>query len=216
MTGGSREMDDGRAAAEAARDGMFGDLVRVRKFVLHVEESLHEFGPPAARPQLKGYVAAVARNPYAGRYVEDILPLMEQLKPMGVAMAKRLMAALGGAGEIVAYGKAAIVGENGELEHAALWHEPGGYGMRRLMARSAAIVPSTKKVGGPGCAIDVPIAHANAAYVRSHFDTVTCSLNDAPRADEIVWIQSMANGPRVHARSGGLEDRDVVGEDGLR
>ncbi len=209
-------MEDAETAEGAAPGGDFGDLVKVRKFALHVEEVFHEFGPPAETPQLKGYVAAVARNPYAGRYVEDILPLMEQLKPMGGAMARRLMAALGGPGRIVSYGKAAIVGENGELEHAALWHEPGGYGMRRLIERSAAIVPSTKKVGGPGCAIDVPIGHANAAYVRSHFDTVVCSVSDAPRAGEIVWIQAMATGPRVHSRSGGLEDRDAVGEDGLR
>lgn len=209
-------MDDARTAEVTAPGGDFGPLVKVRKFAIYVEETLHEFGPPADPPQLKGCIAAVTHNPYAGRYVEDILPLMEQLKPMGIEMAKRLMAALGGAGRIAAYGKAAIVGENGELEHAALWHEPGGYGMRQLMDRSAAIVPSTKKVGGPGCAIDVPVGHANAAYVRSHFDTVVCSVNDAPRANEIVWIQSMSTGPRIYSRSGGLEDRDVVGEDGLR
>lgn len=209
-------MDDARMAREDAPGGDFGELVKIRKFVTHVEEVLHEFGPPPETPQLKGYVAAVTRNPYAGRYVEDILPLMEQLRPMGTEMARRLMAALGGADRIVAYGKAAVVGENGELEHAALWHDPGGYGMRQLMEKSAAIVPSTKKVGGPGCAIDTPIAHANAAYVRSHFDTIVCSVNDAPRADEIVWIQSMATGPRVHARAGGLRHEEAVGEDGLR
>lgn len=209
-------MDDGKAAITTTAEGDFGDLVKVRKFVLHYEEVLHEFGPPAEIPQLKGYVAAVTHNPYAGKYVQDILPLMEQLKPMGLEMAKKLMAILGGAENIVAYGKAAIVGENGELEHAALWHEPGGYGMRQLMEKSAAIVPSTKKVGVPGCAIDVPIAHANAAYVRSHFDTVVCSINDAPRANEIVWIQSMATSPRIYSRSGGLKDEDVKGDDGLR
>lgn len=209
-------MDDARIAEVAAQPGDFGDLVKVRKFVMHVEEVLHEFGPVAETPQFKGYIAAVTHNPYAGRYVEDILPLMDQLKPMGIEMAKKLMAVLGGPDSITAYGKAAVVGENGELEHAALWHEPGGYGMRQLMEKSAAIVPSTKKVGGPGCAIDVPIAHANAAYVRSHFDTVVCSINDAPRANEIVWIQSMSTGPRIYSRSGGLEDADVVGKDGLR
>tara|TARA_B100000686_G_C16620939_1_gene879185 strand:+ start:210 stop:839 length:630 start_codon:yes stop_codon:yes gene_type:complete len=209
-------MDDGRIAVTTRAEGDFGDLVKVRKFVLHVEEVLHEFGPAADTPQLKGYVAAVTNNPYAGKFVEDILPLMEQLKPMGLEMAKKLMSVLGGAENIVAYGKAAIVGENGELEHAALWHEPGGYGMRQLMEKSAAIVPSTKKVGGLGCSIDVPIAHANAAYVRSHFDTVVCSINDAPRANEIVWIQSMATSPRIYSRSGGLKDEDVKGDDGLR
>jgi hypothetical protein len=209
-------MDDARISVETTAEGDFGDLVKVRKFVMHIEEVLHEFGPPAKVPQFKGYIAAVAHNPYAGRYVEDILPLMEQLKPMGIAMAQKLMAVLGGPDKIVAYGKAAIVGEAGELEHAALWHEPGGYGMRQLMDKSAAIVPSTKKVGGPGCTIDVPIAHANAAYVRSHFDTVVCSINDAPRANEIVWIQSMSTAPRIYSRSGGLKDEDTIGEDGLR
>ena len=209
-------MDDGRVALETAPGGDFGDLVKVRKFVLCVEEVLHEFGPVAETPQLKGYVAAVTHNPYAGRYVEDILPLMEQLKPMGIEMAKRLMGVLGGADNVVAYGKAAIVGENGELEHAALWHEPGGYGMRQLMEQCAALVPSTKKDGGPVCSIDVPIGHANAAYVRSHFDTVVCAINDAPRANEIVWVQSMSTAPRIYARSAGLQDKDVIGEDGLR
>lgn len=209
-------MDDARQVIQTAPGGDFGELVKVRKFVVHVEEVFHEFGPPADPPQLKGYIAAVTANPYAGRYVEDILPLMEALKPLGIAMAKRLMALLGGADAIVAYGKSAVVGENGELEHAALWHEPGGYGMRQLMEKSKAIVPSTKKIGGPGCPVDVPLAHANAGYVRSHFDCIECSIPDAPRANEIVWIQSMANGPRIYNRAGGLRHEDVVGEDGLR
>ena len=126
------------------------------------------------------------------------------------------MAVLGGADRIVAYGKSAVIGENGELEHAALWHEPGGYGMRQLMEKSAAIVPSTKKVAGPGATVDVPIAHANAAYVRSHFDSIECTIPDAPRANEIVWIQSMATAPRIYDRAGGLRDADTKGEDGLR
>ncbi len=209
-------MDDAIQVIETAPAGDFGELVKVRKFVLHVEEVMHEFGPPADPPLQIGYIAAVVANPYAGRYVEDILPLLEALKPMGMEMAKRLMAALGGADKIVAYGKAAVVGENGELEIAALWHDPGGYGMRQLIEKSKAIVPSTKKVGGPGCTIDVPLGHANAAYVRSHFNSIECSIADAPRANEVVWIQSMANGPRIYTRSGGLEDKDVIGEDGLR
>ncbi len=209
-------MDDGRSVIETTAEGDFGALVKVRKFVVHVEDVLHEFGPAAAVPQRKGYIAAVTGNPYAGRYVEDLMPLMEALKPLGLAMAERLMDALGGPDKIVAYGKSAIVGENGELEHAALWHEPGGYGMRQLMKKSAAIVPSTKKVGGPGCAVDVPIAHANAAYVRSHFDAIECAIPDAPRANEIVWIQSMATASRIYDRAGGLKDADTKGQDGLR
>jgi hypothetical protein len=209
---GSRNIAD----IQTAPRGDFGKLVKVRKFVIHIEEVLHEFGPAANPPQLKGYIAAVAANPYAGRYVEDLMPLMEALKPLGTAMAQRLIDSLGGVDKIVAYGKSAIVGENGELEHAALWHEPGGYGMRQLIKPSKAIVPSTKKVAGPGRPVDVPLAHVNAAYVRSHFDCIECSIPDAPRADEIVWIQSMATGARVYDRAGGLKASDIQGEDGLK
>lgn len=204
------------ADIQTAPQGDFGELVKVRKFVIHIEEVLHEFGPAANPPQLKGYIAAVAANPYAGRYVENLMPLMEALKPLGTAMAQRLIDALGGADKIVAYGKSAIVGENGELEHAALWHEPGGYGMRQLIKPSKAIVPSSKKVAGPGRPVDVPLAHVNAAYVRSHFDCIECSIPDAPRADEIVWIQSMATGARIYDRAGGLKASDIQGEDGLK
>jgi hypothetical protein len=209
---GSRSIRDIQTPAA----GDFGELVKVRKFVVHIEETLHEFGPPADPPQLKGYIAAITANPYAGQYVEDLMPLMAALKPLGRSMAERLIGALGGADKIVAYGKSAIVGENGELEIAALWHEPGGYGMRELIKPSNAIVPSTKKVAGPGRAVDVPLGHVNAAYVRSHFDCIECSIPDAPRADEVVWIQSMATGPRIYERAGGLKDSDVIGEDGNR
>ena len=209
---GSRNIAD----IQTAPQGDFGELVKVRKFVIHIEEVLHEFGSAATPPQLKGYIAAVAANPYAGRYVENLMPLMEALKPLGTAMAQRLIDALGGADKIVAYGKSAIVGENGELEHAALWHEPGGYGMRQLIKPSKAIVPSSKKVAGPGRPVDVPLAHVNAAYVRSHFDCIECSIPDAPRADEIVWIQSMATGARIYDRAGGLKASDIQGEDGLK
>jgi hypothetical protein len=210
---GIRSIEDVKTTSE----GDFGPLVKVRKFVLHIEDVLHEFGPPAARPQRKGYIAAVTHNPYAGRYVEDILPLMEALKPLGTAMAQRLIDALGGSpANIVSYGKSAIVGLGGELEHAALWHEPGGYGMRQLIKPSNAIVPSTKKVAGAGRPVDVPLNHVNAAYVRSHFDSIECSIPDAPRDDEIVWIQAMMTAPRIYQRSAGLQDSDVKGEDGLR
>jgi hypothetical protein len=192
-------------------------LVEVRKFATVVEEVFHEGGPPAARPLKQGASLAVIRNPYAGRYVADILPLMEDLKPLGVEMAKRLIAALGVAPrEIEAYGKGAIVGAGGELEHGALWHAPGGYGMREVLGGTKAIVPATKKVGGVGARLDVPLAHINAAYVRSHFGAVEVGLPDAPKADEIVYILAMSTGPRIHARAGGLEASEIKGEDGLR
>lgn len=191
--------------------------VNIRKLVVTVEETRHEGGPAPAKPNLRGAVLAVVENPFAGRYVEDIQPFMKDLEPLGLEMAKRLIAALGNDPKsIEAYGKGAIVGEAGELEHGALWHAPGGYGMRALLGDSKAIVPSTKKVGGPGTRLDVPLAHINAAYVRSHFDAMEVGLADAPRADEILFALTMSTGPRVHDRAGGLAAKDITGKDGLR
>ncbi|MGL4295936.1 MAG: amino acid synthesis family protein, partial [Aestuariivirga sp.] len=120
------------------------------------------------------------------------------------------------AGVIEGYGKGAIVGEAGEIEHGALWHAPGGYAMREVLGGAKAIVPSTKKVGGPGTRLDVPVTHLNASYVRSHFDAIEVGVSDAPRANEIVLTLVMTTGPRVHARAGGLDVKDVKGQDGLR
>ncbi len=191
--------------------------VVIRKKIVAVEEVFHEGGPVAAEPHRRAYAAAVIANPFAGRYVEDIQGFMEDLKPLGVSLATDLIDALGGDPAVVeAYGKACIVGEAGELEHAALWHAPGGYSMRQLLPNSKAIVPSTKKVGGPGVRLDVPVTHSNASYVRSHFDAIEVGINDAPKANEMVVILAMTTGARVHNRAGGLADEDVVGEDGLR
>ncbi len=193
------------------------DLVRVRKFATYVEEVLHEGGPAADPPLRRGAIAAVIRNPYAGRYEPDILPMMEALKPLGLQMAERLIAALGGeVAAIEGYGKGAIVGASGEIEHGALWHVPGGYGMREALGGAKAIVPSTKKVGGIGARIDIPITHINASYVRSHFDAIEVGVPDAPRAEEIVLVLAMTTGARVHARVGGLAASEIKGEDGLR
>ena len=123
--------------------------VDVRKLVCTVEDVWHDNGPRLAQPLRRGSLAAVLRNPYAGRYVEDIQPMMEALKPLGREMAARLVEALGGAARIEAYGKGALIGLAGELEHGALWHVPGGYGMRDLLEGSHAIVPSTTKIGPP-------------------------------------------------------------------
>jgi hypothetical protein len=142
---------------------------------------------------------------------------MDDLKPLGLEMARRLIAALGGDPAIIeGYGKGAIVGEAGELEHGALWHVPGGYAMRELLGDARAIVPSAKKVGGLGARLDVPITHINASYVRSHFDAVEIGVTDAPRAREIVLALAMTTGARVHARVGGLAAADIQGRDGLR
>ncbi len=191
--------------------------IKVRKYVTVTEEILHERGPAPDQPRRRAACIAVIENPFAGRYEADIQPMMDALKPLGLEMSRRLIDALGGDPAVIdAYGKGAIVGENGELEHGALWHVPGGYAMRELLGDSKAIVPSSKKVGGMGARIDVPIGHINAAYVRSHFDAMEVGVPDAPRANEIVYALVMAIGPRVHNRVGGLAADEIKGEDGLR
>jgi hypothetical protein len=191
--------------------------VKVRKRLLVIEEILHEGGPVAAKPLKRGAAVAVIHNPFAGRYVEDIAPFMKDLEPLGLDMAHALVAALGGdAKAIEGYGKGAIVGAAGEVEHGALWHVPGGYAMREILGDAKAIVPSTKKVGGPGTKLDVPVTHINASYVRSHFDAFEIGVTDAPRADEIALVLVMTTGSRIHARVGGLKASEIKGEDGLR
>lgn len=191
--------------------------VVIRKTLISVEEIFHEGGPVAARPLKHGAVLAVIRNPFAGGYVAEIQGFMEDLKPLGLRMATDLIQALGGGPEAIeGYGKGAIVGAGGEIEHGALWHVPGGYAMREALGGAKAIVPSTKKVGGPGTRLDVPVTHINASYVRSHFDAVEVGLADAPRSDEMVLALVMTTGPRIHARVGGLQASEIKGEDGLR
>jgi hypothetical protein len=191
--------------------------VAVRKKLTAVEEILHEGGPVAAIPLRRAVALTVIRNPYAGSYVPDIAGFMDDLKPLGLEMAHSLVAALGGDASVVqGYGKGAIVGSAGELEHGALWHVPGGYALREILGDAKAIVASTKKVGGPGTRLDVPITHINASYVRSHFDAMEVGLADAPRADEILLALVMTTGARIHARVGGLKASEIKGEDGLR
>ena len=193
------------------------DLVQLRKIAMHFEEIYHEGGPPPAKPLVRAAILAIARNPYAGRFVEDLMPFMEALRPLGLDLARRLLDALGGEAEAIeGYGKGAIVGIAGELEHGALWHAPGGYAMREVLSGTKAIVPSAKKVGIAGARLDVPITHVNASYVRSHFDALEVGVPDAPRPDEIVFVLAMTTGGRVHARAGGLAASEIKGEDGLR
>ena len=191
--------------------------LKIRKKLTTVEEIFHEGGPVSTTPLRRGAALAVIHNPYAGKYVEDIQSFMDDLKPLGLEMARGLVAALGGDPKAIqGYGKGAIVGAAGELEHGALWHAPGGYGMREVLGDAKAIVASTKKVGAPGTRLDVPITHINASYVRSHFDSMEIGITDAPRADEILLALVMTTGPRVHARSGGLQASEIKGIDGLR
>ena len=191
--------------------------VDVRKIVVCAEETRHDGGPPLANPVRKAWAAAVVRNPYAGRYEQDIMPMMEALKPLGLELSRRLVAALGGdARAIDAYGKGVIVGAAGEIEHSALWHVPGSYAMRELLGRALAIVPSACKMGALGAALDLPIHHKDACYVRSHFDAMTVMIPDAPRADELVFALTMAIGGRPHARAGGLAASEISKLDGQR
>ena len=191
--------------------------VQIRKRLLTVEEIFHEGGPVTDKPLRRAAALAVIRNPFAGRYVGKIEPFMDDRKPLGLEMANALVKALGGdPTKVEGYGKGAIVGSAGEIEHGALWHVPGGYAMRELLGGANAIVASTKKVGGPGTRLDIPITHINASYVRSHFDAMEVGITDAPRADEILLALVMTTGPRIHARVGGLKASDIKGEDGLR
>jgi hypothetical protein len=216
-------------------------MIDIRRVFTQVEHIHHEFGPRAASPLVRGAVGVVLTNPFAGRYEPDILPMMKLLDPVGIDMAHRLRAAMNVPVERIAtYGKGAIVGAAGELEHGALWHVPGGYAMRELLGwkgdreayrnatpqdksgqpaqpgNALAIVPSTKKVGPPGAALDVPLTNINASYVRGQFDAVEVRVPGAPAADEIVFILAMSTGYRVHERVGGLRAEDIARWDGLR
>lgn len=189
---------------------------RIRKTVMFLEDIHHENGPKPTQPRSRAAIIALVANPFAGSYAEDLQSAMNDLKPLGLMMTDRLVEAMGGLDGIDGYGKAAIAGEAGELEHTALWHVPGGYAMRERLGTAKAIVPSAMKVGGAGCRIDVPLGHINAAYVRSHFDAMEVGVPDGPRANEILFALAMSKGPRIHSRMGGLTTDDIIGRDGLR
>jgi len=189
----------------------------LRKVEVVIEEIFHEGGPAPEEPRRRAAAMALVKNPFAGRYVERLQGAMEDLKPLGLQLSDRLIAALGGdPGKIDGYGKGAIIGTAGELEHGALWHVPGGYAMRDRLGGARAIVPSATKVGAFGSRLDVPLGHTNAAYVRSHFDAMEVGIADGPRADEILFILAMSIGPRIHNRMGGLAADEIKAWDGLR
>lgn len=191
-------------------------LVNVRKYKLDVEECWHEGGPRLESPLRVAVGMAIVKNPFAGRYEADLLPFMAELRQLGSELSVRMIAALGGAGVVQAYGKGAIVGEDGELEHGAVWHEAGGWAMREALGNPKAIVPAAKTIGGTGTRLIVPLGHIQAAYVRSHFGSAEMTLWDGPRRDEIAFGLAMASGGRIHARLGGLAAADIAGNDGLR
>lgn len=203
-------------SASTASSESGDDLVKVRKRALTVETVFHEFGPTDGPPLKIAVGAVVVANPYAGRYEQDLTPFMAALRPLAVDMATEMANALGGVESVEAYGKGAIVGVNGELEHGALWHEAGGWAMRSVLNEPKAIVPASKAVGSAGFRLLIPMHYIHAAYVRSHFNVADAGIQDAPRPNEIVFALAMADGGRIHARLGGLAKQDVSVHDGQR
>ncbi|MFI1705018.1 amino acid synthesis family protein [Streptomyces griseoruber] len=189
--------------------------IDVRKTAVTVETIHHEGGPRVAEPLRLASASAVVRNPFAGRYEPDLLAFQAELRSLGAVLAMELIELLD-AKHVEAYGKGAVVGVAGELEHGALWHEAGGWAMREVLGEPKAIVPSTKVVAATGYRLLIPLHHIEAAYVRSHFNTIEVGIQDAPRPDEILYALAMATGGRVHARVGGLTAAEITVHDGNR
>ena len=191
---------------------------KIRKIGVWVEETHEEMGRGVTPPTRKAVAAAVIENPFAGRYVEDLSDLMEIGAELGGLLGARCVAALGiRPDQAESYGKAALVGENGELEHAAaILHPKLGTPLRQAVEKGAALIPSSKKRGGPGQDLDIPLGHKDAAFVRSHFDAVEIRFNDAPRANEIVVAVAVTDSGRPLPRVGGLKAEEAIGKDGLR
>ncbi len=190
----------------------------IRKIVTVVEETLQEAGRSISPPTRRAAAIAVIENPFAGQYVEDLSPLITIGEELGALLAERAVAALGIEGPAAqSYGKAAAVGENGELEHAAaLLHPKMGAPVRKVLGKGAALIPSSKKRGGLGTVLDIPLGHKDAAFVRSHFDGMEVQINDAPRANEIMVAVAVTDSGRPLPRVGGLTIAEIKGEDGLR
>ncbi|MFC4277777.1 amino acid synthesis family protein [Achromobacter aloeverae] len=190
--------------------------VEIRKKLLTVESIYHEGGPPRDEPVKMACIAVVLKNPYAGRYVADLSGLVEDAKVLAKAIVPELLAAVGGADKVQAYGKGAIVGVNGELEHGAIWHEAGGWSMRAELPRAKSIVPAAKVVASAGTRLQIPLHHIEAAYVRSHFSTMDVGAIDSPRPDELLYALVVSTGARVHERLGGLRPDQISVGDGQR
>lgn len=191
-------------------------LVKIRKKLLNIETVYHEGGPPADIPVKMGSISVVLHNPYAGRYVEDLTPFVKDATEMAKLIVPELIEALGGVDKIQAYGKGAIVGTNGELEHGAIWHIAGGWPMRENLPKAKSIVPAAKVVAAAGTRLHVPLHHIEACYVRSHFSTIEVGTVDGPRPDELLYTLVMATGGRVHERLGGLRTNEISVNDGQR
>ena len=190
----------------------------IRKIVVQVDETRLEMGRAITPPTRRALAMAVIENPYAGRYEENLDALIAIGEELGGLLGDRCVQALGiTAAQAESYGKAAIVGEAGELEHAAaILHPKLGAPLRKAVEKGAALVPSAKKRGGLGTAVDVPLGHKDAAFVRSHFDAIEARVSDAPRANEIVVAVAVTDSGRPLARIGGLKIDEIEGKDGLR
>lgn len=191
---------------------------KIRKIAIFLDETHVEAGQTIDPPTRRACAVAVIDNPFAGRFEHDLEPLMAIGAELGALLGERAVSALGIApGKVESYGKAALVGENGELEHAAaLLHPRLGAPLRKAVGKGAALVPSNKKMGGMGQPLDVPLGHKDAAYVRSHFDGMEVRLNDAPRANEILVAVAVTDSGRPLPRVGGLTHQHAEGKDGLR
>ncbi len=191
---------------------------KIRKIVTVVEQTNIEIGKTIDPPTRRAASVAVIENPFAGRYQEDLEELMAIGEELGGLLGDKCVAALGiTPPQAESYGKAAMVGENGELEHAAaILHPRLGKPLRAAVEKGAALVPSSKKMGSMGQPLDVPLGHKDAAYVRSHFDGMEVRINDAPRANEIMVAIAVTDSGRPLSRVGGLEAKDAEGKDGLR
>jgi hypothetical protein len=191
---------------------------KIRKLLVQVDEIRIEMGQPVNPPTRRAVAMAVIDNPYAGRFEQNLDELIAIGEELGALLGEKCVAALGiTPAQAESYGKAAIVGEAGELEHAAaLLHPKLGAPLRKAVEKGAALVPSSKKRGGLGTAIDVPLGHKDAAFVRSHFDAIEARVSDAPRANEIVVAVAVTDSGRPLPRIGGLQVSEIKGEDGLR
>nr|WP_116608298.1 amino acid synthesis family protein [uncultured Albidiferax sp.] len=191
---------------------------KIRKIIVQVDEVHIEMGQPVNPPTRRALAMAVIANPYAGRYSENLDELITIGEELGGLLGDKCVQALGIAPDAAqSYGKAAIVGEGGELEHAAaILHPKLGAPLRKAVEKGAALVPSAKKIGGLGTAVDVPLGHKDAAFVRSHFDAMEARVSDAPRAHEIVVAVVVTDSGRPLPRIGGLQVSEIVGQDGLR
>jgi hypothetical protein len=186
----------------------------VRKFVVCIESVLHDGGPRADPPIRKGVCAAVLANPFAGRYESNLVPWMEALRPLAVDLTGRLLEALHvGPEAIQAFGKGALVGVDGEHEHAAAWHAPGGYGLKSVL-KARGFVTAGQSMGSVGARLHIPLVYVNSPWVRSHFDAIDLAIADAPRPREIIFALAMSTGSRVHARLGGLTAQQAEAGDG--